>query len=79
MTGAKRRDKRCRLCGQPPRGGESLTHGGYHIGCSMRVAEEAAAQMAAKSGPHYEKWLRSAGPQGRNRYSDGGSRIPAGR
>jgi hypothetical protein len=77
MPKPRRPPKTCRECGQPAQDGEALTHRGYHFGCGMAKAERAAREMAARSGPAYEAWLASAGPLGRNRYSDGGSRVPA--
>ena len=64
-----RPQKTCRLCGQPARPGESFTHRGYHYGCGLRRAEDAARQMAAKAGPYYDRWLASNGPRGTNRYT----------
>lgn len=43
------------------------------ITCAIKRASDAAYQMARKSGPNYDRWLRTRGPEGRPRLSiDGG-------
>lgn len=37
------------------------------VTCRLDRAEDAARQMAAKSGPYYTKWLEAHGPRGRPR------------
>lgn len=37
------------------------------LNCGIKHSVIAASEMANKSGPAYDKWLETAGPQGRPR------------
>lgn len=39
----------------------------YDILCAIQNSCDAAKQMALKSGPYYDRWLETRGPQGRPR------------
>jgi hypothetical protein len=63
----KQRWRKCSTCG-------AWTHGTYPAkapvgctACNLANAKDAALQMANKSGPHYDRWLATRGPQGRPR------------
>ena len=59
------RERKCDRCptvvkGRIPPGGEFLC-----IECAIDKAKRAAIEMAQKSGPAYDRWLTTRGPQGR--------------
>lgn len=61
------RSRKCDGCttvvkGRIPPGGEFLC-----IECAIAKAIRAATEMANKSGPAYDRWLKSPGPKGRPR------------
>ena len=47
----------CYHCGKPGTEADPISWRGNHRSCGARVAHEVAAQMQAKSGPYYDRWL----------------------
>lgn len=56
----------CRTCGRHTDECGQLSRRGYCQPCGQAAAIAAAMQMAAKSGPAYDRWLQTAGPTGRS-------------
>lgn len=59
VSPAKVRPAVCRTCGKKPAKGQRISFRGYCAPCAATAATEAARQMQAKSGPHYDQWRRS--------------------
>lgn len=61
------RTRECADCGCEVKGRIPATGDVRCLECNIGRACEAAKQMAAKSGPYYDQWLATRGPQGRPR------------
>src|SRR5215469_2931223 len=57
----------CEGCGQPCRRWWKTGQPKLCLQCGVARAQQAALEMAARSGPHYDAWLASRGPAGRPR------------
>lgn len=49
----------CRHCGEPMLVGVRKRNAPGHIDCGVQVAATVQRQMAAKSGPYYDRWRAS--------------------
>jgi hypothetical protein len=61
------RTRKCHRCGKPFTARMKATGPVYGINCAIQNSIDAAIQMANKSGPYYDRWLETSGPQGRPR------------
>lgn len=61
------RTRNCADCGQEVTGRLPMVKDIRCIACAITRAANAAREMAAKSGPAYDRWLETRGPQGRPR------------
>lgn len=61
------RTRNCTRCGVPFTASMKATGPVYDINCAIQNAIDAATQMRNKSGPYYDAWVRTRGPQGRPR------------
>lgn len=58
-TKTAQKPKVCRECGKLGSEENPLSRRLLHFECGLNRAVEAARQMAAKEGPHYEMWKRN--------------------
>ena len=58
MAGLRRHTKSCRHCGVKQADGFSISATGQCEPCSERVLLDNIEQMAARSGPNFERWRR---------------------
>ena len=59
------RERKCAKCPTIVKGHLPPTKDILCIECAVKNAMQAAVQLANKSGPYYDRWLASRGPQGR--------------
>lgn len=62
------RERECAGCPTIVKGRIPATGDVWCITCSLDRGKDAALQMAQKSGPYYDRWLATRGPQGRPRH-----------
>lgn len=60
----------CSQCHKPMHGRLPPLTDVYCVTCKLDRAKDAAFSMANKTGPYYDAWLRTRGPQGRPRNHD---------
>jgi len=63
----KERTRECARCGGQVKGRIPVNGDVFCLTCNLDNAKEAALQLANKSGPYYDRWLATRGPQGRPR------------
>lgn len=61
------RERECSDCGAVVKGRFPLSKPVQCIDCAIKRQISAAKQMAARSGPYYDQWLKTRGPKGRPR------------
>jgi len=64
------RTRTCACCGELTTGRYPPFKDVHCLNCNTGHMKDAARQMAAKSGPYYDRWLRTRGPLGRPRLDE---------
>lgn len=65
MARSKARLSHCLLCGAPASEDNPISTRGKCKACGIENAVQAALEMAAQSGPAWDRWVASRGPKGR--------------